>query len=125
MLKRPYELGDNVKRVRRTRYVPVVLSRGELDEVLYHIHDSQFSKALRWSVREAGIPKKVGAHTLRHSFASHLLLANYDIRTIQEMMGHSDVKTTMIYTQTVPSRTMKNRRSPLDLPADMLDGALA
>ncbi len=41
------------------------------------------------------------------------------------MMGHSDVKTTMIYTQTVPSRTMKNRRSPLDLPADMLDGALA
>ena len=58
VLKRPYELGDKVKRARRTRYVPVVLSRGELDEVLYHIHDSQFSKALRWSVREAGIPQK-------------------------------------------------------------------
>lgn len=85
----------------------------------YHIHDSQFSKALRRAVRDAGLPKKVEAHTLRHSFASHLLLANYDIRTIQEMMGHSDVKTTMIYTQTVPSRTLKNRRSPLDLQVDV------
>ncbi len=68
----------------------------------YHVYDSQFSKALRGAVREAGIPKRVGAHTLRHCFASHLLLANYDLRTIQDMMGHSDVKTTMIYTQTVP-----------------------
>lgn len=242
VLKRPYELGDKVKRARRTRYVPVVLSQKELEEVFsrmedphrliaemlygcglrltegltlrieqlnlahriltvhrgkgrkdrtmplpesllirledhlckvrkqfdddveagfagafmpegspakwkhrslqwpwqflfpaktltlvpatgeqrrYHIHDSQFSKALRGAVREAGIPKKVGAHTLRHSFASHLLLANYDIRTIQEMMGHADVKTTMIYTQTVPSRTLKNRQSPLDLQVDL------
>lgn len=94
----------------------LVPTTGELRR--YHIHDSQFSKALRQAVREAEIPKKVGAHTLRHSFASHLLLANYDIRTIQEMMGHSDVKTTMIYTQTVPSRTLKNRCSPLDLQVD-------
>lgn len=84
----------------------------------YHVHDSQFSKALRGAVRESGISKRVGAHTLRHSFASHLLLANYDIRTIQEMMGHSDVKTTMIYTQTVPSRTLKHRQSPLDMMVD-------
>jgi site-specific recombinase XerD len=48
-------------------------------------------------------------------FASHLLLANYDIRTIQEMLGHSDVRTTMIDTHTVPSRTEKERASPLDL----------
>ncbi|MDF3131260.1 integron integrase [Kiritimatiellaeota bacterium B1221] len=66
----------------------------------YHVHGSHFRKSLRHAVWKSGISKKVGAHTLRHSFASHLLLANYDIRTIQEMMGHSDVKTTMIYTQT-------------------------
>ena len=69
---------------------------------------------------KAGIAKRVGAHTLRHTFASHLLLANVDIRTIQEMMGHSDVKTTMIYTQTVPSRTLKDRQSPLDMDPELL-----
>jgi integrase len=52
---------------------------------------------------------------VRHTFASHLLLANYDIQTVQEMLGHSDVRTTMIYTHTVPSRTQKERASPLDL----------
>ena len=60
-------------------------------------------------------------------FASHLLRANYDIRTIQELLGHSDVKTTMIYTHTVPSRTKTERRSPLDLPLsvpDLFDGGI-
>ncbi|MCG8635007.1 MAG: tyrosine-type recombinase/integrase, partial [Desulfobacterales bacterium] len=50
-----------------------------------------------------------------HSFASHLLQANYDIRTIQELLGHSDVRTTMIYTHTVKSKTLKEIKSPLDL----------
>jgi site-specific recombinase XerD len=87
----------------------------------YHVHDSHFSKSLRHAVWKSSINKKVGAHTLRHTFASHLLLANYDIRTIQEMMGHSDVKTTMIYTQTVPSRTLQKRRSPLDMDPSQID----
>jgi integron integrase len=80
----------------------------------YHVHESVVQKTLHAAVQKAQIPKRVTAHTFRHSFASHLLQANYDIRTIQEMLGHSDVKTTMIYTHTVKSRTQKERKSPLD-----------
>jgi site-specific recombinase XerD len=76
--------------------------------------DSDVQKAVKRAADEAGIPKRVTPHTFRHSFASHLLLANVDIRTIQERLGHSDVKTTMIYTHTVPSRTFKDAGSPLD-----------
>ena len=64
---------------------------------------------------EAGISKRVSPHTFRHTFASHLLLANYDIQTIQKLLGHGDVRTTMIYLQTVPSVTLKEARSPMDL----------
>jgi integrase len=80
----------------------------------YHLHESVIQKAIKRAVREARIPKRATAHTLRHSYASHLLQANYDIRTIQELLGHSDVKTTMIYTHTVHSTTVKEARSPLD-----------
>ncbi|MDD9303332.1 MAG: tyrosine-type recombinase/integrase [Desulfobacter sp.] len=81
----------------------------------YHYHDTHVQKAIKRAVGKANLLKRATAHTFRHSFASHLLQANYDIRTIQELLGHSDVRTTMIYTHTIVSRTIKEMKSPLDL----------
>jgi len=80
----------------------------------YHLHEKHVQEALYEAVRMAKLTKCVTSHTFRHSFATHLLQVNYDIHTIQTLLGHSDVRTTMIYTHCVPSRTIKDSKSPLD-----------
>jgi site-specific recombinase XerD len=79
----------------------------------HHLGDQSFQRAMRQAVRDAGIVKPATPHTLRHSFATHLLDAGYDIRTVQELLGHSDVATTMIYTH-VLNRGGLGVVSPLD-----------
>lgn len=79
----------------------------------YHIDESLFSRSLKAAVRKAGLTKRVTSHTFRHSFATHLLADGYDIRTVEELLGHKDVRTTMIYTH-VLNRGGRAVRSPAD-----------
>jgi len=79
----------------------------------HHFDEGNLARALKQAARDTGINKRISAHTLRHSFATHMLENGYDIRTVQELLGHQDVKTTMIYTH-VLNRGGKGVRSPLD-----------
>jgi len=79
----------------------------------HHIHENALQKAVKRAVKLAGIPKQVSCHTFRHSFATHLLENGYDIRTVQELLGHKDVNTTMVYIH-VLNKGAKAVRSPLD-----------
>jgi site-specific recombinase XerC len=79
----------------------------------HYRHESVLQKAIRQATIKAGIHKNVGPNTFRHCFATHLLEAGYDICTVQELLGHKDVKTTLIYTH-VLNRSPKAVRSPLD-----------
>ncbi len=81
----------------------------------HHVYENYLIRGVKEAARRAGITKHVSCHTLRHSFATHLLEGGYDIRTVQELLGHNDVSTTMVYTH-VLNKGGRGVRSPLEVP---------
>ena len=87
--------------------------KSDTTEGRHHYHETNVQRAVTRAVRAAGIDKRASCHTFRHSFATHLLERGHDIRTVQELLGHRDVSTTMIYTH-VLRHGARGVRSPLD-----------
>ena len=123
---------DNVERAEQPQHLPVVLTQAEVQALLSRLTDRQWLiasllygtgmrvlevarlRAIKQAARDANLTKPATPNTLRHSFATHLLQGGYDIRAVQELLGHKDVTTTMIYTR-VLNKGGKGVTSPLDV----------